>query len=38
MIETVSLALISLWGVLATIVVVERDGYRAVPTDRLLLP
>jgi len=38
MIVLLSLGALSLWAVLATIAVTENDGYRAIPTDRMLLP
>ena len=38
MIVLLSLGALSLWATLATFVVVASDGYRPVPTDRMLLP
>jgi hypothetical protein len=35
-IALISLAAIALWGAVATIVVVARDGYRQVPTAFIL--
>ncbi|WCM55581.1 hypothetical protein [Microbacterium sp. EF45047] len=33
MIIAILLAALALWGVIATIIEVRRDGYRPVPTD-----
>jgi len=38
MIVLLSLGALSLWAALAAIAVTANDGYRAVPTDRMLLP
>lgn len=38
MITLLCLASLALWAGIATVVVVERDGYRALPTDPLRIP
>jgi len=38
MIVLLSLGALSLWAILATFAVVASDGYRQLPTNRLLLP
>jgi hypothetical protein len=38
MIVLLSLSALSLWVLIATAVVIGSDGYRQVPTNRLLLP
>ena len=38
MIVLLSLSALSLWALIATAVVINSDGYRQVPTNRLLLP
>jgi hypothetical protein len=38
MIVLLSLGALSLWAIIATAVVTAADGYRRLPTNRLLLP
>lgn len=38
MIVLLSLAVIGLWASIGTVVTVQRDGYRAVPVNPVLVP